>query len=48
MNNGVGVNRMPTENRIVSEAKAHGKAVGYADGNTITWKVEVRVEVQML
>ena len=47
-NNGVGVNRMPTENRIVSEAKAHGKAVGYADGNTITWKVEVRVEVQML
>ncbi len=48
MNNGVGVNRMPTESRIVSEANAHGKAVGYADGNTVAWKVEVQLEVQML
>jgi hypothetical protein len=47
MNNGAGVNRMPTERRIVSKAKAHGKAVRYADGNTIAWKVEVQIEVHM-
>jgi len=39
---------MPTESRIVSEAKAHGKAVGYADRNTIAWKVEVQIGVNML
>jgi hypothetical protein len=33
---------------IVSEANAHGKAVGYADGGTATWKVEVPVAVDML
>jgi len=34
-----GVNRMLMVSRIVSEAKARGKAAGYADGNTTTWKV---------
>jgi hypothetical protein len=31
---------------IVSEAKALGKAEGYADGDTRIWKVEVQVGVQ--
>jgi hypothetical protein len=45
---GVGVHRMWRRSGIVSEAKAHGKAVGYADGGTITWKVEVPVAVDTL
>lgn len=32
----------------VSEANARGKATGYADGDTATWTVEVRVEVNTL
>jgi len=39
---------MPVEGRIVSEANARGKAAGYADGNTIIWKVEASVAVHML
>jgi hypothetical protein len=27
--------------RIVSEANAFGKAEGYADGDTVMWKIEV-------
>ena len=38
-----GVHRMPVLRRIVSEAKADGKAIGYADGDTTVWKVEGRV-----
>jgi hypothetical protein len=34
--------------RMVSEANASGKARGYADGGTGTWKVEVRQEANML
>lgn len=34
-----GVNYMLMVSRIVSEANARGKAAGYADGNTTTWKV---------
>jgi len=38
---GAGVNRKQAGKGIVSEAKACGKAIGYADGDTATWKVEV-------
>ena len=31
---------------IVSEANAHGKAVGYADGDTKTWTIEEPVGVK--
>jgi hypothetical protein len=44
--NGAGVNRMPMRRGIVSEANARGKTMGYADGDTATRKVEVRVEVK--
>lgn len=37
----VGVNRMWRGGRMVSEANASGKARGYADGDTVTWKVKV-------
>ena len=43
---GAGVNRMRRGCGIVSEAKARGKATGYADGDTTAWKVEARVGVQ--
>ena len=33
---------------MLIEANAHGKAVGYADGGTTTWKVEVPVAVDTL
>jgi hypothetical protein len=33
----------PSRGRIASEAKAFGKARGYADGGTVTWIVEVLV-----
>jgi hypothetical protein len=46
--NGAGVNRMSMGKGIVSEANARGKATGYADGDTSTWRVEVRVEVNRL
>ena len=39
---------MPMRKGMVSEAKARGKAAGYADGGTATWKVEVEVEVYTL
>jgi hypothetical protein len=45
---GVGVNRMRVGRGIVSEAKALGKARGYADGGTATWTVKVRVAVNKL
>ncbi len=44
---GAGVHRMRMRKGMVSEANAHGKAVGYADGGTATWKVEVPVAVHM-
>ena len=43
--NGAGVNRMLMGKGMVSEAKARGKATGYADGDPVTWTVAVRVEV---
>jgi len=33
---------------IVSEAKAAGKAHGYADGDTVIWMIGMQVGVQML
>lgn len=33
---------------IASEAKAHGKAIRYADRGTATWKVGVSVGVNKL
>jgi len=33
---------------IVSEAKAAGKARGYADGDTVIWTIGMQVGVQML
>jgi hypothetical protein len=39
---------MLKERGIVSEAKACGKATGYADRDTTTWKIEVQVGVEML
>jgi hypothetical protein len=44
---GAGVNRMRCGGGIVSEAKALGKAEGYADGDTSTWKIEEPVGVKM-
>lgn len=41
-----GANRMQPSGRIASEANALGKAEGYADGGTVTRKVEVPVGVQ--
>ena len=46
--NGAGVNRMRRRGRIVSEAKARGKAARYADGNTIIWRVEASLAVHTL
>lgn len=43
---GVGVHRMRMGCGIVSEANARGKAAGYADGDTVTWKIEAQVGVQ--
>jgi hypothetical protein len=37
--NGAGVNRKLTGSGIVSEAKAYGKAIGYADRDTVIRKV---------
>jgi hypothetical protein len=42
---GAGVHRMRVGCGIVSEANALGKAEGYADGDTVTWKIEVQVGV---
>jgi len=39
---------MPVGEGIVSEAKAHGKAMRYADRGTATWKVGVSVGVNKL
>jgi hypothetical protein len=39
---------MPRGSRIVSEANAHGKAVRYADGNTIIWMIEASIAVKTL
>lgn len=47
-NGGAGVNRMLMRKGIVSEAKACGKATGYADGDTAIWKVEEQVGVNTL
>ena len=47
-NGGAGVNRMLVGKGIVSEAKACGKAAGYADGDTAIWKVEEPVGVNTL
>ncbi len=33
---------------IVSEAKAVGKACGYADGDTVIWTIGMQVGVQTL
>lgn len=35
------VSRMPCWGRIASEANARGKAVGYADGGTVKWQIEM-------
>jgi hypothetical protein len=43
---GAGVNRMPRGRGMVSEANARGKAPRYADRDTTTWRVEVRVAVE--
>jgi hypothetical protein len=32
---------MSSQGRIAPEAKAFGKARGYADGSTVKWKIEV-------
>src|SRR2546422_9987270 len=45
---GAGVNRRRRGRGIVSEANARGKAPRYADRDTATWMVEVRVAVDML
>jgi uncharacterized membrane protein YkoI len=39
---------MHDRRRIVSEAKARGKAAGQADGDTTDWKIEGQVGVNTL
>jgi hypothetical protein len=37
--------RKPLESRTAEVAKADGKAVGYADVGTMTWKKEAQVVI---